>query len=318
VQTAARMVLEPIFEREFAPHSYGFRPGRSCHHALARVDELLLAGHVHVVDIDIKGYFDSIPQEKLLDRVGEQIADGRVMDLLRRFLKAGVLEEERGEPEETEEGTPQGGVISPLLANIYLNPLDWLMAKAGYEMVRYADDMVVLCRDEQSARLALETVAGWMRENGLVLHPEKTRIVDMAPAKAHFDFLGYRFFRAAKGQTKWLIRPKSEQKFKMRLKPLTRRSSGKSLPELVSILNPLLRGFYGYFKKASKYTLEEVDGWVRERLRGILRKRRGCSQGRPGWRDRKLYPNSYFHKLGLFCLEQSQAAEMTNLQQEAC
>ncbi len=317
VQTAARMVLEPIFESTFAEHSYGFRPGRGCHDALARVEVLLEARHLHIVDIDIKGYFDSIPQEKLLHRVGEQIADGRVMDLLRSFLKAGVMEEE-GEVKETTEGTPQGGVISPLLANIYLNPLDWLMAEAGYEMVRYADDMVVLCRDGESARKALETVAGWMKENGLVLHPEKTRIVNMAPAKAHFDFLGYRFYRSSQGQINWHIRPKSRQKFKARVKPLTRRSCGKSLEELVSILNPILRGFYGYFKKASNWTLDEMDGWVRERLRGILRNRRKCSRGRPGWNDWKRYPNSYFHKLGLFCLEKAQVAEMTNLQTEAC
>jgi len=311
VQTAARMVLEPIFEREFAPHSYGFRPGRGCHDALRRVEHLLQEGHTHVVDIDIKGYFDNIPQEKLLKLVSEKIADGRVMKLLESFLKSGVLEEDG--VKETNAGTPQGGVISPLLANIYLNPLDWLMANSGYDMVRYADDMVVMCRDAETATKALAEVSTWMAQAGLVLHPEKTKIVDMTPVKSHFDFLGYRFYRNSKGAISQFVRPKSQQKLRARLKPLTRRCNGKSIQELLTIINPILRGWYGYFKRASLNTLIETDGWVRERLRGILRQREK-KKGRPGWNDHKKWPNRYFHNLGLFSLERASYHEPINLQ----
>jgi RNA-directed DNA polymerase len=217
VQTALRMVIEPIFEKLFAPQSYGFRPGRGCKDALRRVDELLESGHVYVVDIDIKGYFDSIPHDRLMELVGQQIADGRVLGMIEKFLKAGVMEAMKyWQPEE---GTPQGGVISPLLANIYLNPLDWLMKEAGLEMVRYADDMVVLCRDEQSALRALEKVQCWSTQAGLSLHPEKTRVVKLTRPREYFDFLGYRFWCSRKGGIKLLVRPKSEKKLSQRSTP---------------------------------------------------------------------------------------------------
>ena len=151
VQTAVRMAIEPIFEREFAGHSYGFRPGRGCKDALRRVSELFEKGLVHVVDVDIKGYFDNIPHEGLMKLVREQIADGRVLKLIESFLKQGAMEMGEMEAEEREKGTPQGGVISPLLANIYLDPLDKKMAQAGHEMVRYADDMVILCPSAENA-----------------------------------------------------------------------------------------------------------------------------------------------------------------------
>ncbi len=223
VQSAMKMVMEPIFEREFAPHSYGFRPGRSCHDALARVDALLKSGHLHVVDIDIKGYFDAIPHERLMAQVKEHIADGRVLRLIEAFLKAGVMEEmESWEPGS---GTPQGGVVSPLLANIYLNPMDWLLAQAGFETVRYADDIVVLCRNGDEATRALERVREWMKEAGLELNAEKTKVVDMAEQGAHFDFLGYRFWRNREGRLRRFIRPKSRQKLRERLRPLTKRTT---------------------------------------------------------------------------------------------
>ncbi len=197
VQAAVRMVIEPIFEREFAPASYGFRPGRSCRDALRRVDELLNSGHLHVVDIDIQGYFDAIPHERLMAAVAEHVADGRVLALLEAFLKAGVMEDM--ESHEAESGTPQGGVISPLLANIYLNALDWLLARSGLQAVRYADDIVVLCRDAASARAALEEVRGWLEAAGLKLHEGKSRVVDMGQPGHHFDYLGYRFWRGRGG-----------------------------------------------------------------------------------------------------------------------
>src|SRR5208283_4377122 len=177
VQGAIRNVLEPIFEREFAEHSYGFRPGRGCKDALRRVDGLLESGHTWVVDADLKGYFDTIPHDPLLARVKERVSDGRLLALLEQYLKAGVMDGLKGwEP--TEQGTPQGAVISPLLANLYLNPLDHLLAAQGYAMTRYADDFVVQCRDEAHAQRALELVVQWAQANGLTVHPDKTRIVD--------------------------------------------------------------------------------------------------------------------------------------------
>ena len=254
VQTAVRMVIEPIFEREFAPQSYGFRPGCGCKDALRRVDELLKGGFVHVVDVDIKGYFDSIPHDKLMKLVRERIADGRVLKLVEAFLKQGVLAQceamegyEMKEIEEMEAGTPQGGVISPLLANIYLNPLDWKMDREGLQMVRYADDMVILCADAESAGRVLQSLREWMAEAGLTLHPEKTKIVDMGQPKAHFDFLGFRFWRGkTSGRIKRFIRPKSVKKFRETIKPLTKRKNGHSLETIAERLKPKLRGFYGY------------------------------------------------------------------------
>jgi RNA-directed DNA polymerase len=193
VQTALRNVLEPIFEHTFAPHSYGFRPGRGAKDALRRVQQLLDVGKAWVVDADIKGYFDNIPQDKLLSAVGQHVSDGKVLELLQRFLEQGVMESGKGWSP-TENGTPQGAVISPLLANIYLNPLDHMMAGQGAEMVRYADDFVILCASREEAQAALEAVRRWMEAAGLTLHPTKTRIVD-ASQPGGFDFLGYHFER---------------------------------------------------------------------------------------------------------------------------
>lgn len=306
VQTALRVVIEPIFEREFAPASYGFRPGRSCHDALRRVDELLKSGHCQVVDIDIKGYFDAIPHERLMEEVRKHIADGRVLGLIEAFLKAGVMEEMTSW--EVESGTPQGGVISPLLANIYLNPLDWKLAQAGLEMVRYADDIVVLCREPEKAAQALEEIRQWLGGAGLELNTRKTSVVDMAQAGAHFDFLGYRFWRGKAGKLRRYVRPKSRRKLRERLKPLTKRANGHSLQAIVAKINPVLRGWYGYFRHASADALGEMDGWVRGRLRAILRKR-GGGKGRGRGRDHHRWGNGYFAELGLFSLKETRAEE---------
>jgi RNA-directed DNA polymerase len=306
VQTALRMVIEPIFEHAFAEESFGFRPGRSCQDALRRVDGLLQSGHTHVVDIDIRGYFDAIPHGRLMAKVSEHVADGRVLALIEAFLRAKVMEEMAGW--EAESGTPQGGVISPLLANIYLNPLDWKLAQTGLAMVRYADDIVVLCRTAEEAGQALETIRQWMEEAGLELHPEKTKIVDMAPAGAHFDFLGYRFWRGKAGQLRRFVRPKSCQKLRARIKPLTKRTNGESLEAIVAKLNPILRGWYGYFRHASAQALGQMDSWVRGRLRSILRKRRG-GKGRARGADHHRWGNRYFAELGLLCLQERRAKE---------
>lgn len=318
VQAAVKMVIEPVFEREFAEHSHGFRPGRCCHDALRRVDELLQSGAVHVVDVDIKGYFDSIPHQRLMELVGERIADGRVLALIESFLKQGIMEEMgQIEPEESEEGTPQGGVMSPLLANIYLNPLDHLMSRGGYEMVRYADDMVILCRSAEAAENALATLREWSAQAGLELHPQKTKIVDMGQPQTHFDFLGYRFWHGkTSGRIRRFIRPKSEKKFREAVKPLTRRTSGQSMSAIAQKLRPRLQGFYNYFKHAGASALAEMDRWTRARLRSILRKRAG-RRGKGGGLDHHRWRNSYFAKLGLFSLEEARKLELMSLRAAA-
>lgn len=294
VQGARRHVLEAIFETDFAEHSYGFRPGRGAKDALRRVDTLLTAGHPFVVDADLKSYFDTIPHERLLALVQERVGDGRVLALVESFLRAGVLEEHEGwQP--TECGTPQGGVISPLLANLYLNPLDQQMAKAGWEMVRYADDFVVLCRSQAEAQCALDAVRHWVNEAGLTLHPEKTRVVD-ATQPGGFDFLGYHFERGMK----W-PREKSLEKLKERVRAKTSRLDGRSLSDIVADVNRSLRGWYQYFQHSKANTFATVDGYVRRRLRSLLQKRRGrTSQGLGAAHHR--WPNEWFARCGLLSL----------------
>ena len=294
VQGALRHVLEPIFEAEFAEHSYGFRPGRGAKDALRRVDTLLKAGHVWVVDADLKSYFDTIPHERLLALVTERVADGRVVALVERFLRAGVLaEHEDWRP--TECGTPQGGVISPLLANLYLNPLDHQMAAAGWELVRYADDFVIVCRTEAEARKALAEVNAWVNEAGLTLHPEKTRVVD-ASAPGGFDFLGYHFERGMK----W-PRKKSLEKLKERVRAKTARLDGRSLSAIVTDVNRTLRGWYGYFQHSKANTFTAVDGYVRRRLRSLLQWRLdGVGKGIRAAHQR--WPNKWFARSGLWSL----------------
>jgi RNA-directed DNA polymerase len=295
VQSALRHVLEPIFETEFAEQSYGFRPGRGAKDALRRVDTLLKTGHGWVVDADLKSYFDTIPQERLQALVKARVADGRVLALVESFLRAGVLEAGKGwQP--TESGTPQGGVISPLLANLYLNPLDHHMAKAGWEMVRYADDFVILCRSQAEAQIALDMVQAWVAEAGLTLHPEKTRVVN-ATQLGGFDFLGYHFERGMR----W-PRKKSLGKLKDRVRAQTSRLDGRRLQEIVADLNRTLRGWYGYFQNSSAKTFEIVDGYVRRRLRSLLQWRRdGRGKGK-GAVDQR-WPNAWFAHCGLLSLK---------------
>ena len=266
------------------------------------------------MDVDIKGYFDTIPHDRLLEMVRERIADGRVLGLIEGFLKTGVIE--GTDWQEVKEGTPQGGVISPLLANIYLNPLDWLMAGCGFEMVRYADDMVVLCRTQEEAMDALEKLREWMSEAGLTLHPDKTRTVDMAQGDSHFDFLGYRFKRSRRGRLMRLVRPKSLRKLRESIKPRTRRNNGKSMEAIVAEINRTLEGWYRYFKHVLPSELGKIDQWNRMRLRSILRKRRG-GRGRGRGKDHHRWPNRYFTGLGLFCLLDAQVKEIASLQKGA-
>jgi RNA-directed DNA polymerase len=294
VEMAVRNVIEPIFEHSFAEHSYGFRPGRGAKDALRRVDDLLKQGQTWVVDADLKGYFDSIPQDKLMTRVAEPIADGALLELIEKFLKQGVMETGKGwSPTET--GTPQGAVLSPLLANIYLNPLDHLMAQQGWDMVRYADDFVILCKSREQAEQALDQVRQWVEKAGLVLHPTKTRLVD-AGQPGGFDFLGYHFERGYR----W-PRQKSLDKFKEVIRQKTRRLRPGPMREIVEDVNRTIQGWMGYFKHSIANIFPPLDGWVRGRLRTLQRKRHK-GKGRARGRDHQRWPNAFFAELGLISL----------------
>ena len=300
VEAAMKHLLEPIFERDFAEHSYGFRPGRGCRQAVQRVEELLEQRLCYCVDLDFKSYFDTIPHERLLELVRQRVVDGNVLALLEQSLKAGVLEELKGwQP--TQVGTPQGAVISPLLANLYLNPLDHLMAKLGLEMVRYADDLVVLCRTREEAERALKELRTWAQAAGLTVHPTKTRIVNAQTEG--FDFLGWHF----RGSKKW-PREKSLKKLQDKLRPLTQRTNGRSLSEIIAKANLTLRGWHGYFRTSHYTGLRQPDAWLRRRLRALLRKR----EKRPGYglseADSRRWPNRWFAAQGLFSLEHGSCA----------
>jgi len=293
LQTALRFALEPIFERDFAAQSYGFRPGRGCKDALRRVDQLLRQGYTWVVDADLKSYFDTIPWGPLQELVKTKMADGKVLGLIAAYLQQQVLDGmERWTPDG---GTPQGAVISPLLANLYLDPLDHLMEQTGLEMVRYADDIVILCRSRAEAEAALERMQAWTAPAGLTLHPDKTRIVDATQAGG-FDFLGYHFERGYR----W-PRKKSLNKFKDTIRDKTPRANGYSLERIIANVNATARGWFEYFKHSHATTFGALDGWVRMRLRSILRKRDG-RRGRGRGSDHQRWPNAYFANLGLFSM----------------
>jgi RNA-directed DNA polymerase len=300
VQAALVEVIGPIFEVRFASRSYGFRPGRGCKDALRDVDEALKQGLVHVVDADLKGYFDSIPHAELRSRVHARIKDGAVLRLMDGFLRQPILSEVAEWTPET--GTPQGAVLSPLLANIYLHPLDELMEASGYRMVRYADDFVVLCATAAEAQAALERIRGWVAQAGLTLHPEKTRIANLSEAGGHFDFLGYRFYRSPNDKLKRVIKPKKRKALYRRLAELTPRFTGQSTAEIVRHVSVWLRGVYAYFQHAAPGTLRTIDAHVRYRLRRIFTRRLGRSGSAKGWAAHQRWPNTYFDELGLFCL----------------
>jgi len=296
---AIRHVLEPIFEREFADASYGFRPGRSAKDALREVDGGLKGGKAYVVDADIKRYFDTIPHEQLLGRIAERIADGRVRGILQQMLQRGVLENR--EWIHSEAGTPQGGVISPLLANVYLNPLDHLIQRAGHKLVRYADDLVILCETQAEAEAAYSLLKAWVETQGISLHPEKTRIVNMNDTGAGFDFLGYHFERRRGGKLGRWPRRKSLDKLKDRIRGLTHRANGRSIEAVIESVNQVTRGWFGFFKHCNPYGFAVLDKWIRVRLRSILRKRAHL-RGRGRGRDHNRWPNAFFLEHGHFSL----------------
>jgi len=303
VQGAVRHAIEPIFEKEFATHSYGFRPGRGCKDALRRVDALLKQGYVYVVDADLKSYFDTIPHDRLMGRLRERIADGRLLGLIESFLKAGIMD---GLAEwEPEAGVPQGAVLSPLLSNVYLNPLDQQMAAKGFEMVRYADDFVILCRNQAEAEAALTIVRQWCEAEGLLLHPNKTKIVDVRTGG--FDFLGYHFQTTRRGKLVHWPRKKSLDKLRSTIRAKTKRTDGRSLRCIIADINRTLQGWFGYFKHSYHTTFSYLDSWVRMRLRSLLR-RRMHRRGRGRGTDHQRWPNSYFAEQGYSSLSAAHAA----------
>lgn len=298
VQTALRNVIEPIFEHEFDSGSYGFRPNRGCHDALTEIERLLAAGYLHVVDVDLRKYFDTIPHKGLMNEVAKRIADGRVLDLIEAYLHQGVLEEMKlWMPEK---GTPQGAVISPLLANVYLHPVDLAMRQAGFRLVRYADDMVVLCRTREEAEAALNKLRELIEARGLQLHPDKTRLAHLME-RPGFQFLGYVFYDKYRDP-----RSSSQDKLRASLRTKTKQTNGNSFVEIITSLNATLRGWYNYFKfcSANSRVWDRIDRWVRYRLRAILDKRRrsGGSARRGRGHAHNRWPNAYFTEHGLFSL----------------
>ncbi len=301
VQAAVKRVIEPIFESRFCETSYGFRPGKGCKDALRAVDGWLKQGYTHVVDADLRSYFDSIPHARVLARVGERISDGRVLALIDGWLQQAIVHElERWTPTG---GTPQGAVLSPLLANIYLHPLDQHMLARGYKMVRYADDFVVLCQSAHEAQQALAEVEQWVSANGLELNTAKTHIGDCLQKGQGFEFLGYRFEAGRR-----LVRKKSVTKIKDAIRSRTGRTRSASLATIVAELNAALRGWYQYFQHAVRNIFTMLDGFTRRRLRSMLRKR----EKRPGagrcQADTRRWPNAYFAQQGLFTMSTARQA----------
>lgn len=301
VQAALKMVIEPIFENEFVSGSYGFRPQRGCKDALWRVDRHLKMGQTWVVDADLKSYFDTIPHARLMLEVEKYISDGKVLKLVESYLKQDIISGlEQWTPVA---GTPQGAIISPLLANLYLHGLDKRMMQAGYAMVRYADDFVILCDSQDKAEQALAMVRQWVNDRELTLHPDKTHIGDCMLKGQGFEFLGYRFEAG-----KRFVRKKSMKALKDKIRSKTKRSRGVSMERIIAELNPTLKGWFGYFKHAHKWTFPEIDGFIRRRLRSLRDKQmNGYSGFGKSLRLHKLMPDAYFAGLGLFTMKEAHA-----------
>lgn len=293
VQEACRSMIEPIFEAEFLDSSHGFRPGKSVETACVQVEQYLSEGKVWVVDLDIEKCYDSIPHEPLIDRVAQQVSDGKVLELIRQFLNAGVMEEMNIRRETT--GTPQGGIISPVLANIFLHDLDVALEKRGTAWVRYADDVVALCQSRDEAEQMLELIREILHGLGLKLSPEKTRIVHLDEG---FDYLGWHY----QGTKRW-PRTKSVDKLRHRLRAMTRRNRPGSLQFICAELAPVQRGWFNFFRNGnSQSAFTRLDKWLRQRLRSLLRRRHKCRGISRGGRDYRRWSNSYCVQQGFFSL----------------
>jgi group II intron reverse transcriptase/maturase len=287
-QEVLRQLLSPIFEQLFHDHSYGFRPKRGCHQAVEKVKELHRQGYRHVLDADISGFFDNLSHAAIMMEISKVVADGNILRLVAKFLSAGVME--GGKFQATRIGTPQGGVISPLLANIALNLLDWKLEQSGFRFVRYADDFVVLCKSQRRAKEALEMISEFLADQlGLSLSPEKTHVTTF---KQGFAFLGFQI-----GAWTITMREKSVEKFKDKVRQITTRSHNLDA-EMIVKLNRVIRGTANYFAKpwsACRHMYRTLDRWIRMRLRCMKSKRKSAI-------DNRRLRMFHFEQMGLLAL----------------
>jgi group II intron reverse transcriptase/maturase len=282
-QEVVRSLLNPIFEQKFHDSSFGFRPGRNCHQAIECVLDLHQQGYNVVLDADIKGFFDNIPLSAIMGAVSNEVADGNILRLVEKFLKSGVMENGVFKP--TTIGTPQGGVISPLLANAVLNHLDWQLHEQGYRFVRYADDFVITCKSKAQAKEAKALVENILKDLGLELSQEKTKITTYGKG---YDFLGFRLSSRSRR-----MRSKSLKKFKDKIRELTTRKHNLD-EEVIIKLNQVIRGTANYFAtvfSTSRWMFQKLDSWIRMRLRCMKYKRKS-------YNDNKRMRNKRFGKLG--------------------
>ena len=268
IQQAICQVLTPIYEQQFSDNSYGFRPKRSAHDALKKCQTNITEGYRYVVDMDLEKYFDTVNQSRLIQILSETIKDGRVISLIHKFLNAGVMV--GGMFEDSPEGVPQGGPLSPLLGNVMLNECDWELQKRGHRFVRYADDMMIFCRSKKAAKRTLEKILPFIEGKlFLKVNREKTKVAHVKAVK----FLGYGFY-IYRGEGRLRIHPKSVRKFKEKIRIITGRSNGMGIDERKSRLNSIVRGWMNYFKLAdAKQLLQRLDEWIRRRIRMVTWKR---------------------------------------------
>jgi len=315
LQQALRQILEPIFEAKFSTRSHGFRPERGCNTALAVVDRAVHGKYTWVVDADIRSFFDSVDHEKLIDAVAEEVADGRILKLIRQILQSGVQLPSVHGIEPTDEGTPQGGPVSPLLANIFLHVFDVQMVEAGYGIVRYADDWVAFAKSESEAKAALDKARQILEGDlGLILHSEKTRVVSAASG---FEFLGFHYFVDPKSGSQCkevrqtsvrrfreairirTPRLKAQRPFKEKHATFKRLRKNKRLEAMLEDVNLYLGGWHGYFRTVkSRWSVpfSSFDGFIRRRLRSVVTGRTGN-----GWWTVRI-TNQMWRDLGLNCL----------------